>query len=156
MDGKIQILPYNTAALAETAHERGISRMEGYSYRRHSCGSRHRGRADVRGQRMRQVGDNVINIAGGTWDGTNYFGRPFTSIEYEGFPAIPSKNLPIIPHDAGDYGGDYHILISSGERCPFRGGAGTMARHGVWCAHHYTRARAHRIGLRPAFLRTAA
>ena len=104
------------------------------------------------------VGDNVINIAGGTWDGTNYFGRPFTSIEYAGFPAI-LKELGIVPHDAGDYGGDYQYFNLSGERCPYRGGRwNNGSAGGVWCAGlNNTRADAiNYIGLRPAFLRRAA
>jgi len=104
------------------------------------------------------VGDNVINIAGGTWDGTNYFGRPFTSIEYTGFPAI-LKELAIIPHDAGDYGGDYQYFNFNGERCPWRGGSwGNGSDRGVWCASFDgTRAHANNGGgLRPAFYEPAA
>lgn len=156
MDGKIQVLPYNTAALAETdmsaasAAWKGIL-IDGTLVDPGTEGELMFGDKDA-------AGDNVINIAGGTWDGTNYFGRPFTSIEYTGFPAI-LKELAIIPHDAGDYGGDYQYFNFNGERCPFRGGTWSNgAFHGVWYAYiNYTRAAAHNsLGLRPAFLRRAA
>ena len=133
MDGKIQILPYNTAALAETdmgaasAAWKGIL-TDGTLVDPGTEGELMFGDKDA-------VGDNVINIAGGTWDGTNYFGRPFTSIEYTGFPAI-LKELAIIPHDAGDYGGDYQYFNLSGERCPYRGGHWNIGSNcGVWFAH---------------------
>ena len=156
IDGKIQVLAYNTAALAETDMSaastawKGIL-IDGTLVDPGTEGELMFGDKDA-------VGDNVINIAGGTWDGTNYFGRPFTSIEYAGFPAI-LKELAIIPHDAGDYGGDYQYFNFSGERCPFRGGAWyNGSNDGVWCAGiSYPRANAfYNIGLRPAFLRKAA
>lgn len=151
MDGKIQVLAYNTAALAATdmgaasAAWKGIL-IDGTLVDPGTEGELMFGDKDA-------TGDNVINIAGGTWDGTNYFGRPFTSIEYSGFPAI-LKELAIIPHDAGDYGGDYQYFNLSGERCPFRGGTWHYgAYHGLWYAGiSFTRAYAiYYIGLRPAF-----
>ena len=156
MDGKIQVLPYNTAALAETDMSaastawKGIL-IDGTLVNPGTEGELMFGDKDA-------VGDNVINIAGGTWDGTNYFGRPFTSIEYAGFPAI-LKELAIIPHDAGNYGGDYQYFNFSGERCPYRGGYwNSGSGSGVWYAGiSNPRAHAgHYIGLRPAFLRKAA
>ena len=156
MDGKIQVVEYNTAALqatdmgAASAAWKGIL-TDGTLVPPGTEGELMFGDQDA-------VGDNVINIAGGTWDGTNYFGRPFTSIEYTGFPAI-LKELAIIPHDAGDYGGDYQYFNLSGERCPSRGGNwGNGAYYGVWSAYiGYTRASAgDSIGLRPAFYESAA
>ena len=150
-DGKIQILPYNTAALAGTdmgalsTAWKGIL-ADGTLVDPGTTGELLFGDKDA-------TGDNVINIAGGTWDGTNYFGRPFTSIEYAGFPAI-LKELAIIPHDGGDYGGDYQYFNFNGERCPYRGGNWSNgAKSGVWCASiNNTRANTcNRIGLRPAF-----
>ena len=150
-DGKIQILPYNTAALAGTdmgalsTAWKGIL-ADGTLVDPGTTGELLFGDKDA-------TGDNVINIAGGTWDGTNYFGRPFTSIEYAGFPAI-LKELAIIPHDGGDYGGDYQYFNFNGERCPSRGGRWSYgALYGVWCAYiNGTRAHADgHIGLRPAF-----
>ena len=151
MDGKIQVLAYNTAALAAT--DMGAASVvwkgiltDGTLVAPGAEGELVFGDKDA-------VGDYVINIAGGTWDGTNYFGRPFTSIEYAGFPAI-LKELAIIPHDAGDYGSDYQYFNLSGERCPFRGGDWNRgANNGVWCASiAATRADAYYyIGLRPAF-----
>ena len=152
MNGKIQVLPYNSAALAETdmsaasAAWKGIL-IDGTLVDPGTGGELMFGDKDA-------VGDNVINIADGTWDGTNYFGRPFTSIEYAGFPAI-LKELAIIPHDAGNYGGDYQYFNFNGERCPARGGVWSDGSdYGVWCAAIlYTRADAyHYVGLRPAFL----
>lgn len=156
MDGKIQVLPYNTAALAETDMSAASAAWKGILIDGTLVDPGTEGELMFGDQNA--VGDNVINIAGGTWDGTNYFGRPFTSIEYTGFPAI-LKELAIIPHDAGDYGGDYQYFNFSGERCPFRGGNwGNGSNAGVWCAHvNSTRAHAgDYIGLRPAFLRRAA
>ena len=156
MDGKIQVVEYNTAALqatdmgAASAAWKGIL-IDGTLVDPGTEGELMFGDKDA-------VGDNVINIAGGTWDGTNYFGRPFTSIEYAGFPAI-LKELAIIPHDAGDYGGDYQYFNLSGERCPYRGGSWNYgADNGVWGAGiNYTRAGANGgIGLRPAFYEPAA
>ena len=151
MDGKIQVLAYNTAALAAT--DMGAASVawkgiltDGTLVAPGTEGELVFGDKDA-------VGDYVINIAGGTWDGTNYFGRPFTSIEYAGFPAI-LKELAIIPHDAGDYGSDYQYFNLSGERCPYRGGSWCHGSNdGVWCADLInTRAPAsHGIGLRPAF-----
>ena len=156
MDGKIQVVKYNTAALqatdmgAASAAWKGIL-TDGTLVAPGTEGELMFGDKDA-------VGDNVINIAGGTWDGTNYFGRPFTSIEYTGFPAI-LKELAIIPHDAGDYGGDYQYFNLSGERCPFRGGYWLYGAYdGVWHAIiNLTRADAGtNIGLRPAFYEPAA
>ena len=156
MDGKIQVVEYNTAALqatdmgAASAAWKGIL-TDGTLVAPGTEGELMFGDKDA-------VGDNVINIADGTWDGTNYFGRPFTSIEYTGFPAI-LKELAIIPHDAGDYGGDYQYFNLSGERCPYRGGYWDGgAGYGVWFAYiSYPRAGAgYSVGLRPAFYDPAA
>ena len=156
MDGKIQVLPYNTAALAETDMGAASAAWKGILTDGTLVAPGTKGELMFGDQNA--VGDNVINIAGGTWNGTNYFGRPFTSIEYAGFPAI-LKELAIIPHDAGDYGGDYQYFNFSGESCPFRGGSWNVGSgYGVWCAYFDgTRASAgNNIGLRPAFLRKAA
>ncbi len=156
MDGKIQVVEYNTAALAETDMSAASAAWKGVLIDGTLVDPGTEGELMFGDQNA--VGDNVINITGGTWDGTNYFGRPFTSIEYAGFPAI-LKELAIIPHDAGDYGGDYQYFNLSGERCPYRGGSwnnGSIL--GVWCALIVdTRAYASdRIGLRPAFYEPAA
>lgn len=156
MDGKIQVIEYNTAALATTDMSAGSASWKGVL----TDGSLVA--PGITGELMfgdqNATGDYVINIAGGTWDGTNYFGRPFTSIEYTGFPAI-LKELAIIPHDAGDYGGDYQYFNLSGEGCQCRGGnwAGGPFR-GVWYADiYYPRASASSdLGLRPAFYEPAA
>ena len=156
MDGKIQVLPYNTAALAETDMSAASAAWKGVLIDGTLVDPGTEGELMFGDQNA--VGDNVINIAGGTWDGTNYFGRPFTSIEYTGFPAI-LKELAIIPHDAGDYGGDYQYFNFSGERCPYRGGFwNNGANYGVWYADiNNTRASANSvIGLRPAFYESAA
>lgn len=156
MDGKIQVVEYNTAALqatdmgAASAAWKGIL-TDGTLVAPGTEGELVFGDKDA-------VGDYVINIAGGIWDGTNSFSRPFTSIEYAGFPAI-LKELAIIPHDAGNYGGDYQYFKLSGERCPLRGGPwGSGSYDGVWYAHFGdTRASAlNSIGLRPAFYEPAA
>ena len=156
MDGKIQVVEYNTAALQATDMGAASAAWKGILTDGTLVPPGTEGELMFGDQNA--VGDNVINIAGGTWDGTNYFGRPFTSIEYTGFPAI-LKELAIIPHDAGDYGGDYQYFNFSGERCPFRGGTwGSGASGGVWYAYiGDTRARAgYGIGLRPAFYEPAA
>ena len=151
MDGKIQVIEYNTAALqatdmgAASAAWKGVL-TDGSLVPPGTEGELMFGDKDA-------AGDNVINIAGGTWDGTNYFGRPFTSIEYAGFPAI-LKELAIIPHDTGDYGDDYQYFSFNGERCPYRGGHTNVGSgYGVWCANfRNTRAsELYYVGLRPAF-----
>lgn len=151
MDGKIQILSYNTAALAETDMSAASAAWKGILIDGTLVDPGTEG--ELMFGDKNAVGDNVINIAGGTWDGTNYFGRPFTSIEYAGFPAI-LKELGIVPHDAGDYGGDYQYFNLSGERFPYRGGSWSLGScNGVWYADIYsTRASAGgSLGLRPAF-----
>ena len=156
MDGKIQVIEYNTAALQATDMGAASASWKGMLADGTLVAPGTEGELMFGDQNA--VGDNVINIAGGTWDGTNYFGRPFTSIEYTGFPAI-LKELAIIPHDAGDYGGDYQYFNFSGERCPYRGGGwGNGASNGVWFAViNATRARAYSdVGLRPAFYEPAA
>ena len=156
MDGKIQVVEYNTAALQATDMGAASAAWKGILTDGTLVPPGTEGELMFGDQNA--VGDNVINIAGGTWDGTNYFGRPFTSIEYTGFPAI-LKELAIIPHDAGDYGGDYQYFNFSGERCPFRGGNWSFgANDGVWCANiNNTPASASgSIGLRPAFYESAA
>ena len=156
MDGKIQVVEYNTAALQATDMGAASAAWKGILTDGTLVAPGTEGELMFGDQNA--VGDNVINIAGGTWDGTNYFGRPFTSIEYTGFPAI-LKELAIIPHDAGDYGGDYQYFNLLGERCPCRGGAWDLgAGGGVWCANvGFTRASASaNIGLRPAFYEPAA
>ena len=103
------------------------------------------------------AGDNVINITGATWDGTNYFGRPFTSIEYAGFPAL-LKELAIIPHDAGSYGGDYQYFNLNGERCPLRGGRWFNGSYGGVFYADINSARSssyYYVAARPAFYETA-
>lgn len=156
MDGKIQVIEYNTAALQATDMSAGSALWKGVLMDGTLVAPGTEGELMFGDQNA--TGDNVINIAGGTWDGTNYFGRPFTSIEYAGFPAI-LKELGIIPHDAGDYGGDYQYFNLSGERCPYRGGAWSSgSSFGVWSAGiNYTRALAnYTLGLRPAFYESAA
>ena len=150
-NGYIQIVEYNKAALAATdlaaasAEWKGVL-VDGTLVAPGTEGELVFGDKDA-------VGDYVINIAGGTWDGTNYFGRPFTSIEYTGFPAI-LKELAIIPHDAGDYGGDRQYFNLNGERCPFRGGYWLLGSYsGVFCAN-VDSARSYSggsVGARPAF-----
>ena len=156
MDGKIQVVEYNTAALQATDMGAASAAWKGVLTDGSLVAPGTEGELMFGDQNA--VGDNVINIAGGTWDGTNYFGRPFTSIEYTGFPAI-LKELAIIPHDAGDYGGDYQYFNLSGERCPYRGGYwNNGSSGGVWCAYILnTRAYADgSVGLRPAFYESAA
>lgn len=156
MGGKIQVLAYNTAALAATDMGEASVAWKGILTDGTLVAPGTKGEL-VFGDKD-AVGDYVINIAGGTWDGANYFGRPFTSIEYTGFPAI-LKELAIIPHDAGDYGGDYQYFNLLGERCPFRGGLWySGANLGLWFADIInTRAYARdNIGLRPAFYEPAA
>ena len=156
MDGKIQVIEYNTAALQATDMGAASAAWKGILTDGTLVAPGTEGELMFGDQNA--VGDNVINIAGGTWDGTNYFGRPFTSIGYAGFPAI-LKELAIIPHDAGDYGGDYQYFNFSGERCPYRGGAWFYgSSNGVWCADiAYLRGTAYNgIGLRPAFYEPAA
>ena len=156
MDGKIQIVEYNTAALQATDMGAASAAWKGILTDGTLVPPGTEGELMFGDQNA--VGDNVINIAGGTWNGTNYFGRPFTSIEYTGFPAL-LKELAIIPHDAGDYGGDYQYFNFSGERCPFRGGSWSAGScSGVWYAViNCTRAVAgYDIGLRPAFYESAA
>ncbi|MEA4872168.1 MAG: hypothetical protein VB076_05075 [Synergistaceae bacterium] len=156
MDGKIQVIEYNAAALAAT--DMGASSIAWKGVLTDGTLVDPGTEGELLFGDQNAVGDNVINIAGGTWDGTNYFGRPFTSIEYAGFPAI-LKELGIIPHDTGDYGGDYQYFNFSGERCPYRGGnwnGGSFC--GVWYVIiNYTRANAlNNFGLRPAFYELAA
>ena len=151
MDGKIQAIEYNTAALQATDMSAGSAAWKGILPDGTLVTPGTEGEL-VFGDKD-AVGDYVINIAGGTWDGTNYFGRPFTSIEYAGFPAI-LKELAIIPHDTGDYGNDYQYFNFNGERSPCRGGNwNNGSNHGVWCAGiNNARAGAPgNIGLRPAF-----
>ena len=156
MDGKIQVVEYNTAALQATDMGAASAAWKGILTDGTLVAPGTEGELMFGDQNA--VGDNVINIAGGTWDGTNYFGRPFTSIEYTGFPAI-LKELAIIPHDAGDYGGDSQYFNLSGERCPYRGGywSGGSIR-GVWFTDiSDPRSRQHdSLGLRPAFHESAA
>lgn len=156
MDGKIQVIEYNTAALQATDMGAASAAWKGILTDGTLVAPGTEGELMFGDQNA--VGDNVINIAGGTWDGTNYFGRPFTSIEYTGFPAI-LKELAIIPHDAGDYGGDYQYFNLLGERCPIRGGhwyGGSY--HGVfYVGIDGARSRSdYRIGARPAFYEPAA
>ena len=155
MDGKIQVLPYNSPALAGTDMSAASAAWKGILIDGTLVGPGTEG--ELMFGDKDAVGDNVINIAGGTWDGTNYFGRPFTSIEYTGFPAI-LKELAIIPHDAGDYGGDYQYFNFNGERCPYRGGTWYNGlSYGVWYVNiSNTRPLAYGdVGLRPAFYKTA-
>lgn len=156
MDGKIQVLAYNTAALQATDMGAASAAWKGILTDGTLVDPGTEG--ELMFGDKNAVGDYVINIAGGTWDGTNYFGMPFTSIEYTGFPAI-LKELAIIPHDAGDYGGDYQHFNFNGERYPYRGGSWILGSpRGVWCTSlGSTRADANiTIGLRPAFYESAA
>ena len=156
VDGKIQVIEYNTAALQATDMSAASAAWKGVLIDGTLVAPGTTGELMFGDQNA--TGDYVINIAGATWDGTNYFGRPFTSIEYAGFPAI-LKELAIIPHDAGDYGGDYQYFNLSGERCPYRGGPwANGSNNGVWNAG-LDAPRAHAansIGLRPAFYESAA
>ena len=156
MDGKIQVIEYNTAALQGTDMSAASAAWKGVLTDGSLVAPGTTGELMFGDQNA--TGDYVINIAGATWDGTNYFGRPFTSIEYSGSPAI-LKELAIIPHDAGDYGGDYQYFNFNGERCPCRGGGWDLgANSGVWFAYvDSTRASANsNLGLRPAFYEPAA
>ncbi len=156
MNGKIQVIEYNTAALQATDMAAASAAWKGVLTDGSLVAPGTTGELMFGDQNA--TGDYVINIAGGTWDGTNYFGRPFASIEYSGFPAI-LKELAIIPHDAGDYGGDYQYFNFNGERCPLRGGLWANGSiNGVWCAYfNYTRASSYsNFGLRPAFYELAA
>ena len=156
-NGYIQIVEYNKAALAATDLAAASAEWKGVLVDGTLETPVDASTTELKFGDATAAGDNVINITGATWDGTNYFGRPFTSIEYAGFPAL-LKELAIIPHDAGDYGGDYQYFNFSGERCSYRGGAWFYgSSNGVWCADiSYTRTTAYSgIGLRPAFYETA-
>ena len=155
MDGKIQVIEYNTAALQATDMGAASAAWKGILTDGTLVAPGTEGELMFGDQNA--VGDNVINIAGGTWDGTNYFGRPFTSIGYAGFPAI-LKELAIIPHDAGDYGGDYQYFNFSGERCPLRGGDwDSGSGSGVFFVIGSARSDSNNnIGARPAFYEPAA
>ena len=154
-DGKIQVIAYNTAAKADTDMTAASVAWkavlaDGSLAAPGTTGELVFGDKDA-------VGESVINITGGTWDGTNYFGVPFTAIEYTGFPTL-LKELAIIPHDAGSYGGDYQYFNLSGERCPYRGGSWNFGGYGgVFCASiFYPRSdSSYVIGFRSAFYEQA-
>lgn len=157
-DGYIQIIPFNEAALAATDLAAASTEWMGMLVDGTLETPVDASTTELKFGDATATGDNVINISGATWDGTNYFGRPFTSIEYSGFPAL-LKELAIIPHDAGNYGGDYQYFNFNGERCPFRGGHWSNgSTDGVFYAN-LTDSRSgsyNIVGARPAFYEAAA
>ena len=156
-NGYIQIVEYNKAALAATDLAAASAEWKGVLVDGTLETPVDASATELKFGDAAAAGDNVINITGATWDGTNSFGRPFTSIEYTGFPAL-LKELAIIPHDAGSYGGDFQYFNLNGERCPFRGGYWyDGSGYGVFCVN-VSHARSHssyHIGARPAFYETA-
>ena len=157
-NGYIQIVEYNKAALAATDLAAASAEWKGVLVDGTLETPVDASTTELKFGDATAAGDNVINITGATWDGTNYFGRPFTSIEYAGFPAL-LKELAIIPHDAGSYGGDYQYFNLNGERCPCRGGNWSNGSYnGVFCAYiNNTRSHSNSgLGARPAFYETAA
>ena len=156
-NGYIQIVEYNKAALAATDLAAASAEWKGVLVDGTLETPVDASATELKFGDEAAAGDNVINITGATWDGTNSFGIPFTSIEYTGFPAL-LKELAIIPHDAGSYGGDFQYFNLNGERCPFRGGYWRNgAGSGVFCvgivdARSYS---GRYIGARPAFYETA-
>lgn len=134
-NGYIQIVEYNKAALAATDLAAASAEWKGVLVDGTLETPVDASTTELKFGDATAAGDNVINITGATWDGTNYFGRPFTSIEYAGFPAL-LKELAIIPHDAGSYGGDFQYFNLNGERCPLRGGDWRHGSiHGVFYAY---------------------
>ena len=154
MDGKIQVLAYNTAALQGTDMSAVSVAWKGIL----ADGSLVDPETEGELKYGAAVADNTIVLGSATWSGSDYFYGLFKDLAYSTQPAI-LKELGIIPHDAGDYGGDRIYINPAGERCPFRGGAWSFGSiYGVWSAHvHYTRANAGSdVGLRPAFYELAA
>ena len=157
-NGYIQIVEYNKAALAATDLAAASAEWKGVLVDGTLETPVDASATELKFGDAAAAGDNVINITGATWDGTNSFGRPFTSIEYTGFPAL-LKELAIIPHDAGSYGGDFQYSNLNGERCPFRGGDwNRVSGGGVFCVGiDYGRSYlSDRFGARPAFYEPAA
>ena len=156
-NGYIQIVEYNKAALAATDLAAASAEWKGVLVDGTLETPVDASATELKFGDAAAAGDNVINITGATWDGTSSFDSPFTSIEYTGFPAL-LKELAIIPHDAGDYGGDYQTFNLNGERCPFRGGHwGRGSNGGVFCVGVVS-ARSDSgsdVGARPAFYRVA-
>lgn len=156
-NGYIQIVEYNKAALAATDLAAASAEWKGVLVDGTLETPVDASATELKFGDAAAAGDNVINITGATWDGTNSFDRPFTSIEYTGFPAL-LKELAIIPHDAGSYGGDFQYFNLNGERCPLRGGCwGSGSSRGVFYAS-IDSARSnsnYSIGARPAFYETA-
>ena len=156
-NGYIQIVEYNKAALAATDLAAASAEWKGVLVDGTLETPVDASATELKFGDAAAAGDNVINITGATWDGTNSFGRPFTSIEYTGFPAL-LKELAIIPHDAGSYGGDFQYFNLNGERCPVRGGYWIHGSIGVVCCIGilYNRSSVgNSIGARPAFYETA-
>ena len=157
-NGYIQIVEYNKAALAATDLAAASAEWKGVLVDGTLETPVDASATELKFGDAAAAGDNVINITGATWDGTNSFGRPFTSIEYTGFPAL-LKELAIIPHDAGSYGGDFQYFNLNGERCSLRGGGWPGGSgYGVFYAGTSS-ARSYAyggIGARPAFYEPAA
>ena len=156
-NGYIQIVEYNKAALAATDLAAASAEWKGVLVDGTLETPVDASATELKFGDAAAAGDNVINITGATWDGTNSFGRPFTSIEYTGFPAL-LKELAIIPHDAGSYGGDFQYFNLNGERCPFRGGIWSYGSVGGVFGVSVANARSNShygVGARPAFYETA-
>ena len=153
MDGKIQVLAYNTAALQGTSMAADSVAWKGIL----ADGTLVDPGTEGELKYGASVADNTIVLGSATWSGTDYFSGLFKNLDYATQPAI-LKELGIIPHDAGDYAGDAIYINPAGERCPYRGGSWSLGSiYGVWCARvDSTRAYANNyFGVRPAFYETA-
>lgn len=117
VDGVIQILPYNTAALpaadlsAASTEWKSIL-ADGSLVAPGTAGELKYGAA---------AADNTIVLSSPTWSGSDYFYGQFKNLDYTAYPAI-LKELSIIPCDTGDYAGDYIYINPTGERAACRPG----------------------------------
>ena len=155
-DQKPQIIPFNKAALATT--DLGISSTEWQSILLDGTLVTPGTTGELYFSDT-ATGNDVISLPNPTWYNTNdYLTISFKNINYAAMPAI-MKELAIVPHDTGEYGGDCMFARYAGERCPYRGGSwGNGGYNGVWCCV-LSLGRSdsdNSLGARPAFYRAAA